>query len=335
MSGLSPATAGDDVRVPEPRVSVVIPTRNRAGRLAAALASLRAQTLPADELEVVVVDDGSDDGTAELLTAEAERDGFRLRAMHNGAPVGPAEARNAGWRAASAPLVAFLDDDCEAGAGWAEAGLAAWGGEPMRFVQGQTVPMRDEVDLIGPFSYTIDLREPHPAFPTCNMFYSRELLERVGGFDSIAFPTQGEDTDLAWRAQETGAEPVWAPGAEAEHAVVRLRPVEFLRRAWSWGNAAGLCARHPGFARRRLVYRVFWNPSHYELVRLVLALVLPRRLLLLPLQAWLARPYLTWRLGHPRTGRWAPWLLPWFLLVDTVEMAGVLRGSLRRGTFVI
>ena len=53
------------------------------------------------------------------------------------------------------------------------------------------------------------------------------------------------------------------------------------------------------------------------------------------LSVWLARPYLTWRLIHPRSGRYAPWLLPWFLLVDLVEMAGVVRGSLRNGTLVL
>ena len=64
-------------------------------------------------------------------------------------------------------------------------------------------------------------------------------------------------------------------------------------------------------------------------------LLLPRRLIAVPLAIWLARPYLTWRLAHPRTGRFAPWLLPWFLVVDAVEMAGVLRGSLRHGTLVL
>jgi len=319
------------------KVSVVIPTRNRAVRLRAALRSLRGQTLGEDEFEVIVVDEASDDGTAELLAEEAERGGLSLRTIRRASPQGPASARNEGWRAATAPLVAFLDDDCEAAPGWLEAGHAAWGGEPLRFVQGPTVPIASEMGEMGPFSYTVDLPEPHPAYPTCNMFYPRELLERVEGFDVAAFPFQGEDTDLAWRAQAAGATPAWAPEARAEHAVVRVGPLGFLRRAHSWGNAAGLCARHPEFARSRLVYRIFWNPSHYELARLVLAvlLLLPRRLIAVPLALWLARPYLTWRLAHPRTGKFAPWLLPWYLVVDVVEMAGVLRGSLRHGTLVL
>lgn len=320
-----------------PRVTVVIPTRNRAVRLRAALESLRAQTLAADEFEVIVVDDCSDDETGTVLSEMESSEGLQLRGVRRQSSKGPGSARNEGWQLATAPLVAFLDDDCEAAPGWLEAGLAAWGGEPLRFVQGQTVPLPDEWERMGPFSYTVDVRDPDPAYQTCNMFYPRELLERVDGFDPESFPFQGEDTDLGWRAQALGATPAWAPEALAMHAVLEIGPLAFLRRAHSWGNAMEVCVRHPEFRRQRLVYRVFWNPSHYELVRLwlALALLLPRRLVVLPLALWLARPYLTWRLHHPRTRRYSPWLLPWFMLVDIVEMAGVLRGSLRHGTLVL
>src|SRR5688572_297385 len=101
-----------------PAVSVVIPTHNRAGRLAAQLESLRAQTTR--DFEVIVVDDGSRDGTPEVLAAQIARGGFDLRAIRHDAPQGPATARNAGWQAARAPLVAFTDDDCISHPGWLE-----------------------------------------------------------------------------------------------------------------------------------------------------------------------------------------------------------------------
>ena len=88
-----------------PRVSVVIPTYNRADVIGEAVASVLAQDLP--ELEVLVVDDGSADGTRAAV--EAVRDP-RVRYLHqeNG---GPAAARNHGIREAQSQLVAFLDDD--------------------------------------------------------------------------------------------------------------------------------------------------------------------------------------------------------------------------------
>jgi glycosyltransferase involved in cell wall biosynthesis len=323
------------VKEREPSVSVVIPTRNRADRLRAALDSLSRQTLPVERFEVVVVDDGSTDGTSAMLAGRQASGGLRLRVVGLAGGEGPARARNAGWRAARAPLVAFMDDDCEAEPGWLEAGIAAWGGDAERFVQGPTTPLERERQLMGPCSYTVDLPGPYPSFPTCNMFYPRTLLERVGGFDADAFPYQGEDTDLAWRAQAAGGRPVFSPGAEVRHAVVVLGPGAFLRRAWSWGNTMELVVRHPEFRRRRLLRRYFWNDSHYLLLRLCLALLPPWRVWLWPLKLWLARPYLRYYTRHPLTMQRSPRLLPWRMLVDTVELAAVVRGSLRHGTLVL
>lgn len=88
----------------EPSVSVVIPTYNRARFLPAAIASIRAQTWPC--AEIVVVDDGSTDDTAEVLTTLGE--GIVHLRQQN---AGPAAARNRGIREARGDLIAFLDTD--------------------------------------------------------------------------------------------------------------------------------------------------------------------------------------------------------------------------------
>ena len=311
-----------------PLVSVVIPTRDRARRLEAALASLRAQTLR--DFEVIVVDDGSADDTPAVLARFAE---VRVVRRHGGG--GPGAARNAGWPLARAPLVAFMDDDCVAEPGWLEAGLAAWDGVAERFVQGSTTPLEDELAAMGPWSYTIDIRERVPEYPTCNILYPRALLERLGGFDAEAFPVNGEDTDLAWRAIESGAEPVFSAGAHVRHAVVPLGRMGFLRRNFRWGHAMGAFARHPGLRRERLFYRWFWNLSHWWLVRLAVALALPRRRWLWPLKLWLGWRYVDYRLPHPRTQRPSVSSLAWFLLADAVEVAGIARGAVKHRVVVL
>lgn len=316
-------------------ISVVIATRNRADRLAEALDSLARQTLESERFEVIVTDDGSTDGTPELLAEELERRRFPLRVLRHETPAGPSRARNAAWRAAEAPLVAFTDDDCVADIRWLKAGLAAWACRPEVFVQGPTAPLERELDRMGLFSYTVDIRTQSSDFPTCNMFYPKALLDRLDGFDAETFPRVGEDTDLAWRAQGVGAEPVFAADALVEHAVVPLGPVGFLRRVWSWGDAMGLCVRHPGFRRERLFYRVFWNWQHYLLARLAIAFLLPWRMWSLPLKAWLGLPYIRYRLPHPRHQRASVASVVWFVLADAVAMAGTLRGALRAGTFVV
>lgn len=90
--------------VPDPTFSVVLPAYNAASTLGEALDSLLAQDAPAP-FEVIVVDDGSTDGTGEVARS---RPGVRYVAKPNG---GPASARNLGVRLASSKLILFLDSD--------------------------------------------------------------------------------------------------------------------------------------------------------------------------------------------------------------------------------
>lgn len=89
------------------RVSVIIPNRNNLDTLPAALASVAAQRV--EGMEVLVVDDGSTDGSVEWL-AEATREMPGLRVLHTPS-LGPAAARNLGISEACAPIIAFLDSD--------------------------------------------------------------------------------------------------------------------------------------------------------------------------------------------------------------------------------
>lgn len=91
-----------------PRVSVVIPTRNRPALVVRAVESALAQTL--SDIEVIVVIDGKDQATVEALHAIADR---RVRVVPLSEPVGGAEARNVGVRAGRGEFIAFLDDDDE------------------------------------------------------------------------------------------------------------------------------------------------------------------------------------------------------------------------------
>lgn len=91
-----------------PGLSIVTPTYNRRERLARVLSALEAQSVPKDSFEVIVVDDGSTDGTTEWL--EQQRYGYALRALRQ-SNSGPAEARNVGVLSAVGELVLFLDDD--------------------------------------------------------------------------------------------------------------------------------------------------------------------------------------------------------------------------------
>src|SRR4051812_3635959 len=95
----------DTVHAPQGDVTVVIPARNRAHVLLRALASVKAQAAPPKE--VIVVDDASSDGTAEVAEA------FGARVLKHPTSLGAGQARNSGIVAAETTWVAFLDSDDE------------------------------------------------------------------------------------------------------------------------------------------------------------------------------------------------------------------------------
>lgn len=311
----------------EPRVSVVAATRDRPARLEALVAALRAQTLDPSQFEVVIVDDGSSPPVA------VEGGDLALRIVRHATAHGPGGARNAGWRAARGALVAFTDDDCRPAAGWLEAGLAAHKRAPAAVVQGRTAPDPGERDRLGPFSRTVRVERLGPQYETCNIFYPRELLECLGGFDEgFGLRPGGEDTDLAWRAIELGRSMAFCEAALVHHAVLELGPLGSLRDAARWTETVRVFGRHPG-AREMLDHRIFWNVWHYLLARSVLALALPRSLRALR-WAILARHALALA-GRARTLGGGPWLLPLLVAYDLVETIAVARGAARHRTLVV
>jgi glycosyltransferase involved in cell wall biosynthesis len=315
----------------DPDISVVIATHDRPARLEKQLESLRRQTLAHDRYEVIVVDDASGPETAALLEREARRpDGHAIQVLRHERSLGPAAARNHGWRSARAPLIAFTDDDCEAPPHWLAAGLAAAAAEPGAFVQGPIAPIPDEHDAYGPFSHTVIVTSCGPGFETANIFYPRALLERLGGFDEVSYTGPGgEDTDLAWQAiEELGVNPVWAPDALMYHAVSYLGPIGKLKRAAHWHESMLPFKRYPALRKHRYG-GVFWNQQHWWLARAGLALFVPARLWWL--RWWLSAPYVM----HLTNRRSGPLLAPYLVIHDIVEMSACIRGSVRYRILVI
>jgi glycosyltransferase involved in cell wall biosynthesis len=309
------------------KVSVVVATHNRAEDLARMLDGLVAQERPADE--VIVVDDGSADGTAAVLE-RVEREGpLPLRVIRRPDAAGPATAREEGWRAASGDLIAFTDDDCVPGPGWLAAGERAWARRAGSFVQGRTEPQELHP---GPFSRSLRVDRLNASFPTCNMLYPRELLERIGGFDAETYGRDpgGEDCDLAWRAIEAGARPEFAADAVVEHAVTHPGPLGKLRIAARWTTPMTAYARHPGLRKSQFIHRIFWKDIHYLFVRAVIGFLLPTRWSVL--RNWLMYPYLknVWARGRLEGG--GPFLAPYFMLHDLIEVWAVARAGIRTRT---
>jgi glycosyltransferase involved in cell wall biosynthesis len=316
--------------MPSPLVSVVVSTYNRPDRLARLLEALRAQTVTSDRFEVIVVDNGSGPETARVLKDQMSRGGLELRTARHPVTLGPAAGRNAGWRLARAPLVAFTDDDCRPAPEWLAAALIVSGEAPGAIVQGPTRPDPAELHRDGWLSHTVRIEGLGPQYETCNIVYPRALLDRLGGFDeSFGLRPAGEDTDLAWRAITSGAGAVFAPEALVWHAVQPVGAAGRLRIAARWGPAVRVLAEHR--PARTMLYRGrFWNVWHYLLWRSLLAAAGPgwlRRLVL-------ARHLMSLRARAADEG--APSAaVPFLLLHDAVECWAIARGALRHRTLVL
>ncbi len=246
-----------------PEVTVAVPSHERPLRLRWLLNALEEQTLEPARFEVVVVHDSGDDTERLIVTHPLARSG-RLRHVRLPAGTGSASRqRNVAWRAATAPLVAFTDDDCRPAPGWLAALVTAARASPGALVQGRTLPDPYEA---GPLRATPNVRTLHvdpptPHVPTCNVLYPRAVLDRVGGFSEQPDLSAGEDTDLAQRAIEAGAGHVAAAGAVVYHAVTAVSLRGRIRAADRWADLAYVPKRHPHL-RGLLVGGIFWRRSH-------------------------------------------------------------------------
>jgi GT2 family glycosyltransferase len=327
MGAMEVIESGSPISSPE--IAVVIPTRNRETRLAFALEALAAQTLAHDRFEVVVV------RASDAAGPMAESPGsLRARFLSHPVDTGLAAQRNRGWRATTAPLVAFTDDDCRPAPDWLERLLEANRADDT-FLQGRTEPDPDERHLLHGLARSKEVIGPSEWCPTCNIAYPRVLLERLGGFDE-RFRIAGEDTDIALRARSAGARPLYVPRALVRHAVLARSLPRALRETARWRSLPTVLARHP--AQRGAVYRrVFANRSHAALLLALVGTPLVKRSRLVAGLAVL--PYLDEKLDRgnvtPRGLLRQALHLPARLAVDMAELVATVRGAVEHRVLLV
>lgn len=331
--------AADGFSLVGPAVSVVCSTYQRATRLPAFFAALENQSLARDQFEVVIVNNGSTDETRAVLDELAAGSPLNVQAIHLEKNCGAGGGRNAGWRVAQAPIVAFTDDDCTSDPNWLRLGLAAMTEPGVTVVVGRTEPNPDQAGNKGPFSRTQRVAEEGGKryMPTCNIFYRRADLAAVDGFDPLFATKGGEDTDLGWRVLDsTGGAVAFAADALVLHDVLTGTFRGALREAATWRDIPLVIARYPKRARPILVHRLFWKPTH-EFVLLGIGGVVVAAILRNPLPLVAGLPWV-----NARTRKWPIstrygriTYLPHAFVIDVVEVSTMIRGSIRNRTFVL
>lgn len=199
-----------------PRVSVVVPTRDRPQLLQRCLAALDSQTLP---VEVVVVEDSEGRG--------------------------PAWGRNEGVRRAQGDIVCFTDDDCAPAAGWAKALTAPILAGDIQATAGRTLMGEGATAADRAWEAIVTYLQDQATKPgssspgfaaTANLACTRDLLERLP-FDESFPAAAGEDRDWSERAARQGAAPQLVPGAMVLHQP-GMSAQDFLRQQYRYGRGA-------------------------------------------------------------------------------------------------
>ena len=189
-------------------ISVVIPCRNGAGVLAKQLDALLAQQTSA-EFEIVVADNGSADGTVDLVRSYPDP---RVRVVDAGRAPGANVARNVGITAAKGEFILLTDADDVVHVGWIEAyhrafmgGAEAVGGGLDRILDDGTLLARER--RLYP---TLARKDVFANGTNCG--FTREVFSRVHGFDET-FKLGADEVDFFWRVAEAGFMLEFVPGA--------------------------------------------------------------------------------------------------------------------------
>lgn len=182
-----------------PFVSVIIPVLNGAWTIRECLVSLLRMEYPPERREILVVDNGSTDRTAEIVRSFPVS---YLREKRRGAAL----ARNMGIGASRGEILAFTDADCVVSTRWARELVRGFEDEGVGGVEGEIVdyppvtPAQQFVASRRSFSYQARLASPFwPFVVTANVGFRRQVFERIGLFDPRFPAAGGEDIDFSWR----------------------------------------------------------------------------------------------------------------------------------------
>ena len=222
-----------------PRVSVLICTYNGANTLAETCAAVSRLDYP--DVEVIVVDDGSTDRSAEIARAH----GFAVVSTAN---LGLSSARNTALSAATGEIVAYTDDDAMPDPHWLTYLVDSFARTDFVAVGGPNLPVPGD----GPVADAVAVAPGNPVhvllsdreaehIPGCNSAFRADALREIGGFDP-RFRTAGDDVDVCWRLQDRGGRIGYCAAAVVWHhrrASVRA----YLRQQRGYGEAEAMLER--------------------------------------------------------------------------------------------
>jgi len=226
-------------------ISIITPTYNRKDELASLITSVQNQSLSHDLFEMIISDDGSSDGTTDMVRLLQPKVNFSLRFIEQ-KNQGPGVARNHGMETARGELFLFIDSDCEADPRWAETiyhvykkeGFDACGGPDG--AKEDFSALQKAIDFSMTSFLTTGGMRGHSEkmlakfYPRShNMGMTKKMYQKVGGFGSLR---HGQDIELSHRLISNGAQIKFIPDAIVYHRR-RTSLKQFFRQVFNWGVA--------------------------------------------------------------------------------------------------
>lgn len=247
-----------------PALAIVIPTRNRAHCLLPLVEALQAQIGDSNKIQIVICDEASSPPVYEQLKTMPNNPSLKI--VRHDISKGPAGARNAGWRASSAPWIWFLDDDVLPFDGAVAAALQAieTAAPDVGIIEGRiTLASAPARLLADPLVRTLQEAGGQHRL-TANIVYRREALLAVGGFDESFKYAACEDFDLAFRCENADWKHDYAGDMAVEHAVHGLfrLPAYLKHRSRQRAAVVKLYAKHPDRFGPAWIYKRFGTLVH-------------------------------------------------------------------------
>lgn len=252
---------------PHPKVSIVVPVYNGAKTLPKLLDALQQQTYPKAALEIIIADNNSNDGSAQLALAHPE-----IKVVYEQQIQSAGAARNVAIAAATGEILAFTDADCIPAPDWVDKGVQSQIRQSADAVAGEILVQPVEsgssaaaiLDVLYNFDQATSLQQ-NGAATTANLFVRRAVFEKVGGFNPHCLI---EDIEFGRRLTQSGLTTVFV-----QEAIVYHPPRGHVAEMWKKGVRCGrgiftLCA-HEGLGG--------WLGVHY-ILRIGRMLLVPRSL---------------------------------------------------------
>ena len=213
-----------DVSTSFQKVSVLVPVYNDVDRIGKCISNLLNLNYPKDLYEVIVIDNGSTDGTYEYLSNLVSQKKEKPFQLLQCLTPGSYAARNAGLEVASGDCIAFTDSDCLVSENWLTNLIEAWyaqsgeviiAGKVEFFSDRDKLTEQSSLDFENIFSMKQDENAKKGKCITANLFCSKELLDKFTGFDERL--KSGGDVEFSQRVVRAGGRVVYCENAEVLH----------------------------------------------------------------------------------------------------------------------